>query len=62
MKTQWIIEAEEGTTECKDCPFSIKSWDNYWSEEYYRCGAEKLGVDCHCGQYNMQTIKIIKQK
>lgn len=60
---KFLIEVEEGETpECKDCPFAVDYWNNYWGEYDYKCGVEKLEIDTHCGRYNMQTIKITKQE
>lgn len=59
---KFLIEIEEGTTECKDCPFGVKYWDNHWGEYDYKCGVGKLDIDSRCGEYNMQTIKITKEE
>lgn len=59
---RFVVEIEEGKTECKDCPFGVRVWDNHWGEYEYKCGAEKLDADTRCGELDMKTIKVIKQE
>lgn len=59
---KFIIEIEEGKTECPNCPFGLKYWDEYWGEHQYRCEVGKLDIDTYCIHYDMSTIKITKQE
>ena len=46
---KFLLEVEEGTTKCKDCPFNE-----------YRCS--KLGyidAEMDCIKYNLATMKIL---
>lgn len=58
---RFVIEVEEGNTECKDCPFGVKYWDDHWGEYDYKCGAGNLDADLRCGELDLKTIKVVEQ-